>query len=372
MKHEALDKLFELDEAVAHSKKSDKLFFQAMQEAFKFHYKNSKVYKQICDDEDFTPDDLNTQKDLYKIPHIMVNVFKWYNLLSIPKDEIVATFTSSGTSGQKSHISWDKDSKDRQSLMRNQIMQSYGLVSDKEVNYLIFAYAPEVSESKGAAYAHQMYSTFAPANEKFFAIHADEKGEASFDAKECVDKFIEFSKSGLALRIIGFAAFMHQALLYMQENDIKINFPKESLVITAGGWKNMADKAISIEEFGAMFKKHLGINPDNIRDIFGFVEHGVPYISCEKGHFHVPVYAKAYTRKPGSLEVLAKGEKGLLQVLSPYNYAQPALSVLATDYAKIGDNCECGRDGDYIELLGRAGLSKHQGCAITATELLKK
>lgn len=372
MRHKALEKLFALDEAVNHTKKSDKLFFNAMKEAFTFHYKNSKVYKQVCKDENFTPKDLKNKADLVKIPHIMVNVFKWYNLLSIPKEKIVATFTSSGTSGQKSHISWDRDSKERQSLMRSKIMQSYNLVSDKKVNYLIFAYAPEVSESKGAAYAHQMYSTFAPANEKFFAIHADKNGEAVFNQKECVDKLIEFAKSDLPIRIIGFAAFMHQALLYMQENDIIVNFPKDSLVITAGGWKNMADKAISIKEFEQMFNTHLGISAKNIRDVFGFVEHGVPYISCEAGHFHVPIYAKAYTLKPGTLEVLAKGQKGLLQVLSPYNYAQPALSVLATDYAKIGDKCSCGRDGDYIELLGRAGLSKHQGCAISATELLKK
>jgi len=101
----------------------------------------------------------------------------------------------------------------------------------------------------------------------------------------------------------------------------------------------------------------------------------VPYISCEAGHFHVPIYAKAYTLKPGTLEVLAKGQKGLLQVLSPYNYAHlhsKTRNFIATDYAKIGDKCSCGRDGDYIELLGRAGLSKHQGCAISATELLKK
>lgn len=115
-----------------------------------------------------------------------------------------------------------------------------------------------------------------------------------------------------------------------------------------------------------------GIGAGCLRDIYGFVEHGVPYITCSRGHFHVPIYARAFARRPGTLECLAYGEKGLLHVVSPYNLAQPALSVLSTDYVKIHRGCGCGIETDYLELLGRAGVKKHQGCAITATELLNR
>ncbi|MCK4640671.1 MAG: acyl-protein synthetase, partial [Candidatus Marinimicrobia bacterium] len=154
-------------------------------------------------------------------------------------------------------------------------------------------------------------------------------------------------------------------------NSIKFGFPKDSLIIIAGGWKSMQKEAISVEEFSMLTKEYLGIDINRTRDVYGFVEHGVPYITCEYNHFHVPVYSKAYARKPGTLKLLEKGEKGLLHVLSPYNYAQPSISILATDYVVIHDECPCGRSGEYIELKGRAGLKKHEGCAITATELLK-
>lgn len=367
-----IDRLFELEDSLNRTKESEELFFEAMKEAFLHHYKNNKVYKNICDNENFDIESVKGYDDLYKIPHIIVDAFKWHDLLSVDRTEIVATFTSSGTSGQKSHISWDGDSKQRQGKMRENIMKTYGLVSSEKVNYLIFAYSPRVSEGKGAAHAHQMYSTFAPANKKYFAIDADKNGKAFFSEKDSVKHFSEFESDGIPLRIIGFPAFIYDTLLYMKKENIKFEFPEKSLIIIAGGWKSAQNRAIPFDEFCSLTQEFLGIGKSQIRDVYGFVEHGVPYITCEHNHFHVPVYAKAYARKPGTLEVLPKGEKGLLHVLTPYNYAQPNLSILATDYAVIRSDCPCGIKGDYIELKGRAGLKKHEGCAISATELLRE
>ncbi len=366
-----LNRLFEIKEAVDHTPESDAVFLEAVKEAFRFHYEHNKIYRNLCDAENFDINTVKTTQDLARIPHLLVDAFKWYDLLSIDKSKVTATFTSSGTSGQKSHISWDKDSQQRQTLMRQRIIESYGLKSDEKVNYLIFAYSPQVSEGKGAAYAHQMYTTFAPANKKVFAIDADENGKAFFSEQLCVDAFDEFQKEGLPLRIVGFPAFIYDTLLFMKENNIRFAFPQESLIIIAGGWKTAEAKSIPFDEFASLTNDYLGIDESRIRDVYGFVEHGVPYITCEHHHFHVPIYSKAFVRKPGTLEVLPEGEKGLLHVISPYNYAQPALSILSTDYAVIRSHCPCGRNGEYIELKGRAGLKKHEGCAITATELLK-
>jgi len=365
-----IDRLFEIEDALNHTQKSDKIFFEAMKEAFAYHYAHNKVYKNICDNENFDIIKLETSDELYKIPHIITDAFKWHSLLSVKEKDIVATFTSSGTSGQKSHISWDQGSKDRQEKMRKNIMKNYGLISQKEVNYLIFAYSPKVSQGKGAAHAHQMYSTFAPARRKLFAIDADKNGEAYFSKKLCVKYFEEFTKDDIPLRIIGFPAFIYETLLYMKKNGIKFNFSNDSLIVIAGGWKSAQQKSIPFDEFCSLTEKFLGINSSQIRDVYGFVEHGVPYVTCKYNHFHVPIYSKVFIRKPGTLEVLEDGKKGLLHVMSPYNYAQPALSILSTDYAITNSECPCGLKGKYIELKGRAGLKKHEGCAISATELL--
>ena len=370
--YENIEKLFQLKDAISHTDESDKLFFLAMKESLIHHYNNSPVYRELCKKQNFSIENLKTEDDLCGIPSIFVDIFKKYDLVSVPRSEIDVTYTSSGTTGQKSHISWDKGSRLRQESTRGTIMNSFGLVGAEPVNYFCFTYGKDVSHGRGAARAHEAYTQFAPAKEKFFAIHADSDNNSVFDVNECIDKFREFSETDLSLRIIGFPAFLSKTLDEMVRQNIKFSFDSESLLIFAGGWKSFADEAIPIDEFKKKVYEYLGIPSSNIRDIYGFVEHGIPYMTCEKDHFHVPVYSRVYSREPGTLRLLGEGEKGLLHVLTPYNIAQPNLSVLSTDYIEVRNKCDCGRRGQIIILRGRAGKKKHSGCSITALELLNK
>jgi phenylacetate-coenzyme A ligase PaaK-like adenylate-forming protein len=368
---EALNRLFAEKNAFRNDQQAGELYLRSMQEAFAFHHDHCDAYREICRRERMTPDDLRSEADLVRIPHIMVNAFKWHTLQSIPDDQIAREFTSSGTSGQKSHILWDAPSMERQGLMRRRIMETLGLVDEEPVNYLIFAYAPEVSGSKGAAYAQRMYASFAPARHTAFAITGNDKGLPVFDRDRVIETLQQYEREKRPVRLIGFPAFLHEIMELMLERNIHLVFSPRSLVITAGGWKDREAKKIPPGQFREELAQVFGLQGDRIRDVYGFVEHGVPYISCRRGHFHLPLYSRALIRRPGTLELLGYGQKGLLQLLSPYNLAQPSLSVLSTDYAALHKNCGCGIETDYIELLGRAGVAKHQGCAMTAAELLK-
>ncbi len=371
-KYKNIEKLFNLKDAINHTDESNELFFLAMKESFAHHYNNSSVYRELCKKQNFSIENLKTEEDLSLIPSIFVDIFKKYDLISVPRSEIDVTYTSSGTTGQKSHISWDKESRLRQESTRGVIMKSFGLVGEKPVNYFCFTYDKNVSHGRGAARAHEAYTQFAPAKDKFFAIHSDSNNGSVFDVNECIDKFREFSETKCSLRIIGFPAFLSKTLDEMVKRNVKFNFDSESLLIFAGGWKSFADEAIPKDEFDKKVEKHLGIPSSNIRDIYGFVEHGIPYMTCEKNHFHVPVYSRVFSREPGTLKLLKEGQKGLLHVLTPYNIAQPNLSVLSTDYIEVRNRCDCGRRGQIIILRGRAGKKKHSGCSITALELLNK
>ena len=113
------------------------------------------------------------------------------------------------------------------------------------------------------------------------------------------------------------------------------------------------------------------IPQQNVRDLFGMVEHGIPYVDCEHGNLHVPIYARARVLDPESLKSLEDGEVGLLHLMTPYLSSYPSISLLTTDKAVIDNNCPCGRPGKTFKILGRAGLAKHKGCAIKALDLLK-
>jgi phenylacetate-coenzyme A ligase PaaK-like adenylate-forming protein len=368
----ALDALFALPDALAAGPEVDACFLAAMQEMFAHHYAASDVYRGLCDLVGFRPDDLRTVDDLPRLPWLLVDVFKRYDLLSIPRDQLAMTFTSSGTSGQKSHVSLDQPSWDRQTAMRHNIMAAYGLISPDPVNYLAFSYDEQTGGGRGAAYTHTIYTSFAPAHEIHWAIHQGPDGQPTFDAEECALLLRRYARQPYPLRLTGFPAFAWHTLQALKENGPPLHFDPSSLVIHGGGWKTAQGESVPPDVYAATIEEWLGIPTSRVRDVYGFVEHGVPYITCERGSFHIPVYARVYTREPGTERLLPEGETGLLQVLTPYNWAQPSLSVLATDYAHVEHHCGCGRPSGYLVLEGRAGVRKHQGCALTASELLMK
>jgi phenylacetate-coenzyme A ligase PaaK-like adenylate-forming protein len=371
MTEKATNRLFSLEQAFDCSEENRELFLQSMQEMAGFHIEHSNVYRGICSQYGFTPDKLRTHSDIINIPHIFVTAFKQRKLLSLPESDIYMTFTSSGTQGQKSQINMDRISFDRQAGMRELLVRSLGLTSNDRTNYLVFSYAPDIADQRGAAHTFSVYTTFAPATEKYFALQQGGGGEPDFDLESAIATLLRFAETGLPLRVIGFLAFSYVTLQEMDKRGIMLEFPPESLLVTGGGWKSHRGETVTFQEYAELVNRVLGIRRDRIRDFYGMVEHGVPYMSCGERHYHVPIFANVAAIDPGTMEVLPNGESGLLKLQTSYIRSAPAISVLSTDLGAIGSNCPCGIPGDYIMLHGRAGVTKHAGCAISASQLIK-
>lgn len=372
MKEEKTNELFRCKNAFDYSSTTS-LFIEAVREMFNFQCKHSSIFKDICKQYEFKMEDIHTEEDILKIPAIFVTAFKERKLLSVSENEIIKTFTSSGTAGSKSQINWDKISMERQAFMRSSIVESYGLAEyDQEVNNLIFSYEPAVSGTRGAAHAHNSYAQFAKEKETFYTIGADKYGEPEFKLEEGIEALERFAASGLPLRITGFPAFGYMTLTELHKRGIKFKFPEKSVLFSGGGWKNYTGKTISYPEYVELVNSVLGIGPERIRDVYGMVEHGVPYVTCEHGHFHVPIYSRVCAVSPHTMEILSDGQTGLLKLITPYIRSTPALSVLSTDLGSVESNCPCGRAGKYIVLKGRAGVKKYAGCGISAAQLLNR
>lgn len=369
---EKTNELFRCNNAFDYSG-TNQLFLDSVREMFQFQCEHSRIFKGITEQYHFSVDNINSQEDILHIPAIFVTAFKERKLLSLPESEIVKTFTSSGTTGSKSQINWDQISMDRQSFMRSSIVESYGLADYNQlVNNLIFSYAPDVAGSRGAAHAHSSYAQFAKEHDTFFAIHRDKYGEPDFNVEEGIKKLQEFADSGLPLRITGFPAFGYMTLTELDKRGVRFQFPKDSVLFSGGGWKNYTGKTISYSEYVDLVNRVLGISADRIRDVYGMVEHGVPYVTCEHGHFHIPIYSRVCAVSPRTMEILPDGEVGLLKLITTYIRSTPALSVLSTDLGAVESNCPCGREGKYIVLKGRGGVKKYAGCGISAAQLLNR
>ena len=370
----ARQQLIELQDVYDHKGSSD-IFMEAMRDCIKHHIKNNDFFRQYMAKEGFDPDTLQTEDDLKKIPFIHANFFKKYEVLSVPREDIVFYATSSGTSGQKSQMFFDKDTNDFGNAMIKNEFRYFNFLSDELTNYLLFTYEPaQTSKNLGTAQTDMGLLQYAPVNDTFFALRYNGQGH-DFDVYGTINALEEYEKQGRPVRIFGFPSFLYFTLKQMKDTGhrpLKLN--KKSMTMLGGGWKGYADKQIQKSELYALAEEMLGIPEANCRDGYGSTEHSVPYFECPHHHFHIPVYSRMIIRDVETLEPLPYGMPGFANFITPHLMSVPAISVLMGDMAVLHapEECGCGIQTPYMEIIGRAGTSKGKSCAITASELLKR
>lgn len=351
----------------------DALFVQAMADAVAHHRVASPLYAALCARHGTSEDDIRGIDDLPDVPHLFVNALKRHELLSIAREDVALNLTSSGTTGQKSQIFFDADSLARGLAMVELCFAANGLVDrTSEANYLIFAHDPAHAASRGTSYTDHYLTGFTRVRDLYYALRWDDESQDwVFRVEEANARLEAFAAAGLPLRIIGFPAFLNRLVAYRRGHGLPdLDFGERSFVLTGGGWKVNESEAIAKPDFRAAVSAALGIPVLNMRDGYGLVEHGVPYLECPAHRFHVPHFARAYARDVTTLAPLPPGQPGFLNLLTPYLLSMPAISLLTSDMAAIENDCPCGRTTATLTLLGRAGTRKNKGCAITAAQML--
>ena len=362
------DKLLQSD-PFDFSESNRKLFVDSFREVAAIHYDGHPTFQAFWKEAGIHPDDIQTEADLNRVPPLMVHLFKEHELVTGPRNKIALTLTSSGTGGQKSQIFLDQGSLDRVKKLAYRIHESLGMTTTEKVNYLCFTYDPSIAKDLGTAFTDELLTSFTGKKSVYYTFQwNDQKKEFFFNEPGTIETLRRFEAEKLPMRILGFPAFLHQVLNQFPDS---FHFGPHSWVQTGGGWKGQADKEIPKQEFRKSVSSRLGLPVENMRDLFGMVEHGIPYVDCERGQMHIPNFARVLTRSPDGRKILKNGERGLLQLMCTYNTSYPAMNLLTTDWGRVG-YCECKTPGPTLELLGRAGVSQSKGCAIKASEMLRQ
>jgi phenylacetate-coenzyme A ligase PaaK-like adenylate-forming protein len=142
-----------------------------------------------------------------------------------------------------------------------------------------------------------------------------------------------------------------------------------SILIHGGGWKKLANEQVSNGEFKRRLAERFGML--RIYNYYGMVEQtGSIFMECEAGLFHASQYSDVLVRDPESLNPLAPGQKGLLQLMSTIPRSYPGHAILTEDLGTLigEDDCACGRKGKYFEVEGRLPQAELRGCSDTHQE----
>lgn len=365
----AVDALFESD---PFPRRRGGLFIAALRECAKLQARRFPAVARLYRREGFDPDSLRAERDVRRLPFLHVSVFKENEFRPADGVKIALTLTSSGTGGQKSQNRLDEGSLRRVKQSARNVYAALGMAAPEETaDYVCMTYDPRQAKDLGTAFTDELLTSFTARGEVWYAIRRGPNGAFAFDLEGTLSAFRRFAQAGRPVRVLGFPAHLYFTLQAWRERGWgRLKFGPRSWALTGGGWKNHQGAAIPKERFKAEVSDWLGFPAANIRDLYGLVEHGIPYVECRLGRMHVPDYARVILRDPATLAPLPYGRRGLPQLITPYLTSYPSFSILASDWAELAPRCSCGTPGETLSLHGRAGRSPGKGCAVTAAELL--
>lgn len=323
----------------------------------KHHMEHCPEYNKIVNAMGFDVDKVTRVED---IPFFPVRLFKELDLLSIPREDVFKTMTSSGTTGQAvSKIFVDKDTAMTQQKVMLKILGDY--LGKKRLPILVVD-TPAVVKNR---------NLFTARGAAILGLNIMSTGMTyvlNDDMSLNVDILREFleKNKGKKFLIFGFTFLVWQHL-YKELCKLDESFDmSEGWLMTGGGWKKLESEKISREEFKESFTKVCGLK--HFLDHYGMVEQtGCIYAECECGHLHASIYSDVILRRYHDFSPCDIGEKGILQVVSVLPHSYPGHSLLTEDEGIVlgEDDCPCGRKGKYIQILGRIKSAELRGCSDT-------
>lgn len=350
---------------------TEQLFVEAMAQNAQFQYANCADYRRICDLQGVDVNSISTMADVAKLPVLPTLYFKRHALFSMPEAKMLIRATSSGTSGKKSKIGFDTRSLLHGLSMVLRVGRFHKLLSLIPCHYIILGYQPHKQNETAFSKTGYGFTFMAPALSRTYAlVWKDGKYELNLDGLK--ERLRRSARSLFPTRTIGFPAYTHMLLAQMKAEGISLKLPRGSKITMGGGWKQFYAQKVEKEVLYQLAWDVLGIAEKDCVEFFGAVEHPILYTTCEKHHFHIPVYSRVIIRDPDTLAPVEHGTVGLINLLSPMTISMPILSVMTDDLGVIREGCGCGIDSPYLEIIGRVGVQEIVTCAAGAEQLLKE
>ena len=321
------------------------------------HYCRCPAYKQILDGIGFQPEKVRSPID---IPFLPVGLFKHIDLISVDRENIFKTMTSSGTSGQAvSKIYLDKATANYQQKALVKIVSDF--TGSSRMPFLIIDSPSVLSDrTKFSARGAGILGFTIFGSDRTYALNED----MSIDLPT-IEAFLDKHR-GKNILLFGFTFMVWQHFYKeLEKAGSPIDLTK-GILIHGGGWKKLLNEAVSPLEFKRCLHNVCGLQ--HVHDYYGMVEQtGSIYMECEQGYLHASIFSDIITRRYFDFSPCSFNEPGIIQVLSVLPESYPGHSLLTEDEGVIlgEDDCPCGRKGKYFKVLGRVKDAELRGCSDT-------
>lgn len=352
-----LKKLMEIPPYGLEAKEKEKMLTEDFCELIRFHYLNCKEYKNMLD---LLKYDVGKEAILADMPMLPVRMFKEFELRSVPKDKIVKTMTSSGTSGQKvSKIFLDAENTTLQTQVLSHIMNSY--LGSKRLPMLILDTAMvrrdrSMFSARGAGIIGFSMFGRKPQYVLDDEMELDIEGLKTYLSEHRGEKILLFGYTYMIWKFV---------VTRLREENIQLDI-EDGVLFHVGGWKKLQNEAVDTASFNQAIRETMG----NIRvyNYYGMAEQlGSIFVECEHGHMHCSNFSDILIRRSRDFSVAKPGEKGLIELFSLLPCSYPGHILLTEDEGEIlgEDDCPCGRKGKYFKIHGRIKQAEVRGCSDT-------
>ncbi len=319
------------------------------------HFERCEAYRRILLGLKRDPNEIGSLAD---VPMLPVGLFKSHALRSIPDDQVFKVVTSSGTSGAAvSRVYLDAAATQLQTRSLARIMTHW--LGPTRLPMIVVDARSTVAErrrlhARGAGIIGM--STFG--RDHLYALDDDMRLD-----REALVAWLEKHRDSPVL-IFGFTFMVWEYLLgALEPGDVDL---RDGILIHAGGWKTLADRAVGHQQYKAELERVTGVR--RVHNFYGMAEQiGTVFVECDGGFLHAPNASDMIVRDPATWDVLSDGEVGVAQTLSALPESYPGHSILTEDLARVEavDTCPCGRLGKAVSIVGRVPQAELRGCSDT-------
>lgn len=371
----------------------ERRFGELAVELFALQFAAVPVYRRLCEGRGVTP---GLVRRWDQIPPIPTAAFKSAEITSLESEERVATFHSSGTTGHA--CSRHHHSRDSLEIYETSLLTSFehlflrsvddahqtvggggGDESDR-MDFLILTPPPERAPHSSLVHMFQaVRREFGTCDSTFTGI-LDGDGGWTLDLDWTVETLKKSARASRPLVVLGTAFSFVHLIDHCASQSIRFSLPEGSRALETGGYKGRS-RTVPRAELHEQITRSLGVPGARIVCEYGMSELSSQAYACpmradsrsasggniagenessrtSPRHFRFPPWARARLVSPETLQPVAEGETGLIQVFDLANVR----SVLALQTEDLGV-----RRGDGFELLGRAPQAEPRGCSLMLT-----